>query len=189
MTFDFRTFTGALINVIWKWEIGWQNLSELNSLISAAIIFIIFWDSLMFYQILLSPQVKQCAIITYKLGIYKHESPATSTRHRDQAPTTTEHGNKQPRRTPPPRSTIEQNTNADISTEQPEDPSNPPHSCIPRPIRPIQRDKEQQNHRSSVSSNEYLLKIKNLSKDIHSSPIPIDGISWKVKLTIWFNDH
>ena len=85
----------------------------------------------MFYQILLSPQVKQCAIITYKLGIYNHESPATSARHRDQAPTTAEHGNKQPRRTPPPRSTIEQNTNADISTEQPEDPSNPPAAVSP----------------------------------------------------------
>ena len=31
---------------------------------------IIFWDFLMFYQILLSPQVKQRAIITYKHGIY-----------------------------------------------------------------------------------------------------------------------
>ena len=71
MTFGFRTLTGALINVIWKWDIGWQNLSEINSLISATIIFIIYWDSLMFYQILLSPQVKKCAIITCKLGIYK----------------------------------------------------------------------------------------------------------------------
>ena len=31
---------------------------------------ITFWDFLVFYQILLSPQVKQCAIITYKHGIY-----------------------------------------------------------------------------------------------------------------------
>ena len=37
------------------------------------IIFIIFWDLLMFYQIFLSPQVKRCAIITYKHGI--HELP------------------------------------------------------------------------------------------------------------------
>ena len=37
----------------------------------AAIIFIIFRDFLMFSQIFLSPQVKQCAIITYKHGIYK----------------------------------------------------------------------------------------------------------------------
>ena len=42
-----------------------------------AIIFIIFWDFLMFYQIILSPQVKRWAIITYKHGIYKfpHELP------------------------------------------------------------------------------------------------------------------
>ena len=42
-----------------------------------AIIFIIFWDSLMFYQIFLSPQVKQIAIITYKHGAYElpHELP------------------------------------------------------------------------------------------------------------------
>ena len=35
------------------------------------IVFIIFSDSLMFYQIFLSPQVEQCAIITYKHGIYE----------------------------------------------------------------------------------------------------------------------
>ena len=42
-----------------------------------AIIFITFLDSFMFYQIFLSPQVQQCAIITYKHGIYKfpHELP------------------------------------------------------------------------------------------------------------------
>ena len=40
-------------------------------------IIFIFWDSLMFYQILPSPQVKQCAVITYKHGIYEmpHELP------------------------------------------------------------------------------------------------------------------
>ena len=38
---------------------------------SATINCIIFWDFLMFYQSLLSPQVKRCAIITYKHGIYK----------------------------------------------------------------------------------------------------------------------
>ena len=37
----------------------------------AAIIFIIFRDFLMFSQIFLSPQGKQCAIITCKHGIYK----------------------------------------------------------------------------------------------------------------------
>ena len=36
-----------------------------------AIIFIIFWHFLMFYQIFLSPQVKRCAIITYKYGLYE----------------------------------------------------------------------------------------------------------------------
>ena len=38
---------------------------------------IIFWDLLMFYQIFLSPQVKQSVIISNKLGIYElpHELP------------------------------------------------------------------------------------------------------------------
>ena len=35
------------------------------------IIFIILWDSFIFYQILLSPQVKQCTIITYRHYIYE----------------------------------------------------------------------------------------------------------------------
>ena len=39
--------------------------------ISKTIIFIIFLDSLMFYQTSLSQQVKRCAVITYKLGIYE----------------------------------------------------------------------------------------------------------------------
>ena len=45
--------------------------------ISLTIIFIIFWDFLIFYQISLSPQVKRCVIITYKHGIYElpHELP------------------------------------------------------------------------------------------------------------------
>ena len=38
---------------------------------SATIIFIIVLDSLMFYQILLSLQVKRCTIITYKHGMYE----------------------------------------------------------------------------------------------------------------------
>ena len=42
-------------------------------LFSLTIIFIIFSDFLMFYQIFLSPKVKRCLIITYKHGIY--ESP------------------------------------------------------------------------------------------------------------------
>ena len=35
------------------------------------IIFMIFSDSLMFYQIFVSLQVKRCAAITYKHGIYE----------------------------------------------------------------------------------------------------------------------
>ena len=43
----------------------------------STIIFIIFLESLMFYQIFLSPQVKRCEIITHKHGIYElpHEVP------------------------------------------------------------------------------------------------------------------
>ena len=37
----------------------------------ATMIFIIFWDFLMFYQIFLSPQVTQRAVIIYKHGIYE----------------------------------------------------------------------------------------------------------------------
>ena len=33
--------------------------------------FIIFWDFSMFYQTFFSPQVKRCAIIAYKHGIYE----------------------------------------------------------------------------------------------------------------------
>ena len=42
-----------------------------------AIVSKIFWDLLMFYQIFLSPQVNQCAIVTCKLSIYElpHELP------------------------------------------------------------------------------------------------------------------
>ena len=39
-------------------------------IIRDTIIFIIFWDFLMFYQIFLPPQAKRGAIITYKYGIY-----------------------------------------------------------------------------------------------------------------------
>ena len=39
--------------------------------VETTIISITFSDFLMFYQFLLSPQVKRCAIITYKLGIYE----------------------------------------------------------------------------------------------------------------------
>ena len=33
--------------------------------------FIIFWDYLMFKQLLFSPEVERCAIITYKPGLYE----------------------------------------------------------------------------------------------------------------------
>ena len=41
------------------------------------IIFVLFWDSLLFYQIFFSPQVKGCKIITNKHDIYElpHELP------------------------------------------------------------------------------------------------------------------
>ena len=44
---------------------------------ASTIIFITFWDFLMFYQIFHSPQVKRSAIIIHKHGIYKipHELP------------------------------------------------------------------------------------------------------------------
>ena len=39
----------------------------------AAIIFRIFWDFSMLYQVFISPQAKRCAIITFKHGIYEHD--------------------------------------------------------------------------------------------------------------------
>ena len=43
----------------------------------AAIMKIILWDFLMFYQIFLSPQVKRTAIISNRQGVYEllHELP------------------------------------------------------------------------------------------------------------------
>ena len=54
-----------------------DKMGNLFSYFCPTIIFIIFWDFLMFYQIFLSPQVKRWAIITYKHGIYQlpHELP------------------------------------------------------------------------------------------------------------------
>ena len=40
----------------------------LQSFKRPTIIFIIFWDFLMSYQIFISPQVKRCVIISYKHG-------------------------------------------------------------------------------------------------------------------------
>ena len=47
------------------------NLPFFDILDEATIIFIIFWDSLMFYQIFLSPQAKRCAFTSYKHVIYE----------------------------------------------------------------------------------------------------------------------
>ena len=51
-----------------------QYLDYLND---HTIIFIVFWDFLVFYQIFFSPQAKRCSIITYEHGIYElpHELP------------------------------------------------------------------------------------------------------------------
>ena len=43
----------------------------LEAYLEPSITFIIFWGFLMFYQIFLSPQVKRCAIITYKHVMYE----------------------------------------------------------------------------------------------------------------------
>ena len=43
----------------------------LEMYLEPTIIIIVFRDFLMFYQILISPQVKRCVIITYKHGIYE----------------------------------------------------------------------------------------------------------------------
>ena len=45
--------------------------------LSSTTSFITFWNFLMFYQTFLSPQVKSCAIITYKHGMYElpHQLP------------------------------------------------------------------------------------------------------------------
>ena len=79
-------------NKLWKYDLDqrcnyhWQKtfidsvifiMTSLTNSSKATIIFIIFWDFLMFYQIFLSSQVKQCAIITYKHDIHElfHELP------------------------------------------------------------------------------------------------------------------
>ena len=79
-------------NKLWKYDLDqrcnyhWQKtfidsvifiMTSLTNSSKATIIFIIFWDFLMFYQIFLSSQVKRCAIITYRHGIHElfHELP------------------------------------------------------------------------------------------------------------------
>ena len=51
---------------LWK-EFRLSFLLTLSSTTS----FIIFWNFSMFYQTFLSPQLKRCAIITYKHGMYE----------------------------------------------------------------------------------------------------------------------
>ena len=53
---------------------------RLFMIVKPTISFIIFWDFSMFYQICLSPQVKQCVIITYKLLLMEYTSCLTSYR-------------------------------------------------------------------------------------------------------------
>ena len=58
-----------------KWRTCWMATLKIHNI--ATINCIIFWDFFMFYQTFLSPQVKRCAIITYKHGVYElpHELP------------------------------------------------------------------------------------------------------------------
>ena len=60
----------------WKRHIS-NSIKYLIGYIVPTITVITFWDFLVFYQIFLSPQVKQCTIITYKHGIYElpHKLP------------------------------------------------------------------------------------------------------------------
>ena len=66
---SFLNFSTGQFYPFLKWS---ENKNEIST-----IIFIMFWDFLMFYQTFLSPQVKQCVIITYKHRIYglPHELP------------------------------------------------------------------------------------------------------------------
>ena len=59
------------------WEEGRWSQRSLWIVAIPTIVFIIFWDFLKFHQIFFSPQVKRCAIITYKHGIYElpHKLP------------------------------------------------------------------------------------------------------------------
>ena len=83
------TFWGINMNFLLNTS-GWtkRQVNSLNqapkppiwrrkSFITATISFITFWGFSTFYQILLSPQVKRSAIITYKQAIYKlpHQFP------------------------------------------------------------------------------------------------------------------
>ena len=76
-TFELQTQIGQKIDIKLLTRQLISTRSWLISLLVTTTIFIIFWDFLMFYQMIFSPQVKQYTIITYKHGIYKlpHELP------------------------------------------------------------------------------------------------------------------
>ena len=65
-----RGFNNVQINLF---IFSYQLCAEITDAIEklSTIIFIVFWDFLMFYQIFLSPQVKRCTIIVYKHCIYE----------------------------------------------------------------------------------------------------------------------
>ena len=52
-----------------KHHIGYKKVHK--SPVGTTISLVIFRDFLMFYQVFLSPQVKWCAIITFKYGLYQ----------------------------------------------------------------------------------------------------------------------
>ena len=64
MTVKGSFFSGILADVSFS-----NNLSSGMEKFLSTISFVIFRDFVMFYQLLPSPQVKLCAIITYKHGI------------------------------------------------------------------------------------------------------------------------
>ena len=73
----FITNNHTSFHLWWKENlIKYQKVLRKSTITPAAscIIFIIFRHFLMFYQRFFSPQVKRCAIITYKYGIYKFAS-------------------------------------------------------------------------------------------------------------------
>ena len=73
--FFFEEVKGQSFNLLRLRMLGLD--PEILSLISSTIIFRLFWYFLIYYQIFFSPQVKRCAIITYKHGIYDlpHDLP------------------------------------------------------------------------------------------------------------------
>ena len=67
-----------LYSIIWPSLIVWLPLTSRDivqyvycNCLLTTIICMVIWNFLMFYQIFLSLQLKRCAVITYKHGIYK----------------------------------------------------------------------------------------------------------------------